>query len=142
MSKTVIYVYGTLRPGLPELTEIPGVLYDLGWFPGVNLVDPEKDQSTFFAERVEVDDADLYRVDNYEGYNEKNPASSLFKRVPFGDGFVYVYNDDLSSLNSTKRVSSGDWLKYKGQSVGMSAGLLNLKKIEGKVFQTTEEEAA
>lgn len=119
--KHKIYVYGTLRPGTGETVDVPGLLYDLGWFPGAqSLLDygPDYDGPTFKCEVIEVDDKELRRLDYYEGYNPDNPYASLYVRKPYLDGYIYIYN---GSFGGRTRIESGDWLSYKGQSKGVAA---------------------
>lgn len=98
-----IYVYGTLRPGEPGTVQIPGKLYDLGWFPGIIL-----GGDTFVTcERIEVEDLDA--VDAYEGYNPKFTIESLYIRRPILDGWIYEYN---KGVEGRRVINSGDWLSY------------------------------
>lgn len=110
MTKHKIYVYGTLMEGKGESFQIPGRLYDLGWFPGAGLALEEENPPTFTAEVIEVDDTRLKELDHYEGYSPSNPIGSLYLRVPYLDGFIYEYNGipPESSL-----ISSGDWQAHK-----------------------------
>ncbi|HPQ09710.1 MAG TPA: gamma-glutamylcyclotransferase [Bacillota bacterium] len=109
-----VYVYGTLRPGKSEIVEIPGELRDIGSFPGAVVKAP--DFGKFFkAEPVTVDDAQLRRLDSYEGYREDRPDHSLYLRVPYLDGWIYVFNQDMSDR---PEVPEGDWLAYRGQKAG------------------------
>lgn len=108
----VLYVYGTLRPNESEPVPIPGYIYDLGWFPGVTLLSPDKTSSVFYAERIEVTEERLSRLDDYEGYYPDNPEGSLYLRVPYLDGEIYVYADQ-SRLDSLVPIEGGDWIKYR-----------------------------
>ena len=103
-----IYVYGTLRPDeqSPDgsgTVQIPGTLYDLGWFPGIIL----GGENFVTCERIEVEDLDA--VDAYEGYNPKFTIESLYIRRPILDGWIYEYN---KSTEDKRLIHSGDWLKY------------------------------
>lgn len=110
----ILYVYGTLRPNTGEPVAIPGYLYDLGWYPGVELA-TDGQTGVFYAEQIEVDDSKLDDLDDYEGYDPHDPESSLYLRVPlrkYGidlDGEIYVYN---RSLEGRALIESGDWLEY------------------------------
>jgi len=117
--KHAVYVYGTLRPGGDDTVLIPGVIYDLGWFPGAR-VDFERhgDGPSFVAERVEVSDYKLKEFDAYEGYDPDRPHASLYIRKPYLDGWIYEYN---GNVKTTDVISSGDWLKYTGQNRGFAA---------------------
>jgi len=108
-----VYVYGTLRPGGSERHMIPGTLYRVGWFPGIKI---DKEATTFvIAEKVQVDDAGLARLDAYEGYDPNFPETSLFRRIPWADGFIYEYNDNTIDREV---VAGGDWLAYRKQERG------------------------
>lgn len=112
----IIYVYGTLRPKNKDLTakntetvEVPGYMYDLGWYPGAIIRAPDRTESSFIAEKIEVDDEKLKELDRYEGYYEDDPANSLYIRRPYLDGWIYEYN---RPVDGAKIVESGDWLEY------------------------------
>lgn len=98
-----IYTYGTLRPGEPGTVQIPGTLYDMGWYPGIIL----GGDSFVTCEKIEVEDLDA--VDAYEGYNPKFTIESLYIRRPILDGWIYEYNKPVLGF---KRVLSGDWVDY------------------------------
>lgn len=117
MKKHTVYVYGTLRPGKSEVVDVPGELRDLGSFPGAVVKAPTFGKF-FKAEPVEVDDAQLSRLDSYEGYREHAPHRSLYLRVPYLDGWIYVYN---SEMDQRPLVPEGDWLAYRGQKAGSAA---------------------
>lgn len=112
-----LYVYGTLRPNGNDLHKVPGVLYDLGWFPGIELGD-ESSESFVTCEVLEVSDNRLKELDHYEGYCEGDDSASLYLRVPYLDGFIYVYNQ---SLEGKKVISSGDWRAYQDGKVPVCA---------------------
>jgi len=107
-----VYVYGTLRPGkTTNVVQIPGILYKLGWFPGVKL-DLEAESGSFVTcEVVEVDDEELKRLDVYEGYHMDCLDNSLFIRTPILDGFIYEFNGRVEPHDI---IESGDWLENKG----------------------------
>lgn len=111
MKKNVLYVYGTLRPNLGETVEIPGQLYALGWFPGAKIMAPGCN-TRIIAERIEVDDAELRRLDHYEGYYPDAPHNSLFIRKPYLDGEIYEYN---GQVDHKELIPHGDWLKFKNE---------------------------
>jgi gamma-glutamylcyclotransferase (GGCT)/AIG2-like uncharacterized protein YtfP len=123
-----IFVYGTLRPGVSEPVMVPGQMFDLGWFPGVVGVPDEPVGPMFFAENevehffmaeiIEVDDETLARLDSYEGYNPNHPASSLYVRKAYQDGFIYQYNGNVSGKLP---VPTGDWLEYTQMTEGCNA---------------------
>lgn len=111
----VIYVYGTLRPGGEDTVQVPGQLFNLGWYPGAKL----GGESTFTCERVEVDSLD--RFDLFESYDENNHSRSLYIRRPYEDGWIYEYNFRTSLDNL---IESGDWLEHTGQKKGARSDLL------------------
>jgi gamma-glutamylcyclotransferase (GGCT)/AIG2-like uncharacterized protein YtfP len=104
-----LFVYGTLRPGTGETVEIPGSMYDLGWFPGVKLGGPGCN-SSFRAEIIEVSDYKLKSLDSYEGFRPDDLDGSLYLRVPYEDGWVYVYNKDVEAKTF---IPGGDWLSHR-----------------------------
>lgn len=117
-----VYVYGTLRPGTGATVNVPGELYDLGWFPGAKLLDPLS-PSCIVCEAVFVDDATLARLDDYEGYSAKYPEQSLYLRKEYNGGFIYTYNQPF---DGKFRIPSGDCPRGRcepatGQSPGASS---------------------
>lgn len=114
MKKHYIYVYGTLRTKDPALlVKVPGFLYDVSWFPGALIKAPDCG-SEFVAERREITDDQLSGFDDYEGYRPDSPATSLYIRVPYLDGWIYQYNRDVTRL---KRIESGDWFEYQSKVI-------------------------
>jgi gamma-glutamylcyclotransferase (GGCT)/AIG2-like uncharacterized protein YtfP len=92
-------------------------MFDLGWFPGaINIGQGQKPH--FMAEIIEVDDNVLARLDDYEGYNPRNPEHSLYIRMSYQDGFIYQYN---GSVDGKLPVPAGDWLKYTQMKEGCNA---------------------
>lgn len=114
-----IYVYGTLRPGGDKTVQIPGIMYDLGGFPGIKLMAPDCG-SFVTGEIIEADDAKLKQLDRYEGYNPCSPETSLYLRKPYLDGYIYEYNANTVNVSVIK---SGDWLAHKNERVGRAANL-------------------
>lgn len=112
-----VYVYGTLRPGGSDVHMVPGTLFDLGYYPGIELGD-ENSQSFVACEKIEVSDVRLAQLDQYEGYRPSDPERSLYLRRPYLDGFIYVYNQ---SLDGRRVIKGGDWLKYRGEDRGSAA---------------------
>lgn len=113
---TVLYVYGTLRPGNTEPITVAGTMYDLGPFPGVVLGGGNK----VVVERTEVES--IAACDRYEGYYEDDPEGSLYIRVPFEDGWIYEFN---RHVDPKKVVESGDWLEHKKIQRGSYAGRIS-----------------
>ncbi len=106
MAEHKLFVYGTLRKGNAPTVEISGYMHDLGWYPGVKL----GGNSRFVAEVVTVDDEKLSDLDRYEGYREDDPEHSLYLRVQYDGGWIYVYNSDMLNY---PMIEGGDWLKYR-----------------------------
>lgn len=106
-----VYVYGTLRQNKGPVVQVPGHLFDLGWFPGAKIYTPECDRY-FKAEIIEVDDKKLSEIDHYEGYNKNDEANSLYLRRPYLDGWIYEYNHS-PPLNSL--IEHGDWARHKAE---------------------------
>jgi gamma-glutamylcyclotransferase (GGCT)/AIG2-like uncharacterized protein YtfP len=109
--KHVIYVYGTLRKGGAVTHLVPGELYDLGWYPGIKMLPPDA-HKWVVTERIEVDDQRLVELDIYEGCNhgDLTNQSNLYNRVPYLDGWIYVYNQPL---DKRPIIESGDWKEYR-----------------------------
>lgn len=114
-----LFVYGTLRPGIHDTVSIPGFMHDLGWYPGVRL-GREGCNGYIVAEVLEVSDERLKDLDHYEGYRENDPDNSLYLRVPYEDGWIYIYNH---SMDEYPLVEGGDWLKYRAEKQGRNAQL-------------------
>lgn len=110
-----VFVYGTLRPGFTDTVQVPGKLFDLGWYPGIQLTD---EGPTVTCEVITVDDAGLERLDRYEGYSKESPETSLYLRKKYFDGYIYEYN---GSFENKHLIESGDWLGYRNESAGASA---------------------
>lgn len=112
----IVYVYGTLRTGSGDLHKVKGKLYNLGRYPGLKLAEEGTESGdTVTIERVEADNLQLANLDAYEGYDKNNEEGGLFRRIPFRDGFIYVYNGDVSNKPV---VPEGDWLLFTGDTAG------------------------
>ena len=119
MKKHILYVYGTLRPGVPEnRISIPGAMFSLGGCPGVKL-GLDFSHHEIICERVEVDSLD--RFDRLEGYREHAPETSFYIRCPLLDGWIYEYN---GRVDNRDLIESGDWLAYRGQKKGSNSDLI------------------
>lgn len=132
-----IFVYGTLRKGQSAANfglvdhvgtfEFKGAqLFNLGWFPGIKLVDDDQSVTSSGHERPSVvgdlfklDPKCLPRLDSYEGYREEDPERSLYLRkvitVNGQEAYVYEYN---SPIDPAKRIGSGDWMARTGTNAG------------------------
>ncbi len=120
---TLVAVYGTLRKGchangmLPEGSFIQndtlkGLLIHLGGFPGLLL----GGSGRVVAEVYKVDSETLKRLDGYEGYDERNPADSLYTRETTTtesglEVLTYQINPDYAQEGPI--ITSGDWLKQE-----------------------------
>ncbi len=106
--------------------QIPGVLFDLGSFPGAvpagdlpSPPDPESPGDPLVrGELFRIADPSVLPViDAYEGYDPHRPASSLFLRrrirlrEPEGQAaWVYMYN---GPVDDATRIPSGDWRTHE-----------------------------
>ena len=111
-----LFVYGTLMTGNGTPAVIPGKMYNVHEaFPGVKLLD-NLEEGRVYGEIIFVPQHRILATDRYEGYNENNPTSSYYIRVPItatiledGSEFecnVYEFNADISGLQP---VESGKW---------------------------------
>lgn len=126
-----IFVYGTLRSAprhqMNKVLEregdrvgrgrVPGILYDVGSYPGAVRKAGTRAYILGDVYRLRDSDRALKVLDRYEGWNEKKPESSEFRRsrvaVDMGGGkrihaWIYLYNRSTTGL---PRISSGDYLK-------------------------------
>ena len=141
LNKHIVYVYGTLRPGIDEnLVEVAGSLFNLGHYPGAILykegtTPPTEANLTFLAERVEVDDLELEALDAYEGYDPDDRPMSLYIRRNHLDGWIYEYNGRLPWAT---RIASGDWLAHTGKDMGSAAYMIRNQRVL-PVYQPIEQ---
>lgn len=119
-----VLVYGTLRTGDADadIVKISGRIYNLGWFPGLELL-PEESGEIVTCERIKVSETGLKQFDSYEGYHPENLEQSLYHRVKVGDDYVYTYNADTSLIGDDHIINSGDWLAFTGEESGSNAAL-------------------
>lgn len=112
-----LFAYGTLQPGLvpAELASpmagisliargsVPGILYDLGGYPGAILDPRAKSRIHGVIYELPDDPQFLAQLDAYEEYDPAAPDASLFRRalhpVTLANGdhidcWIYVYNRD------------------------------------------------
>ena len=117
-----VFVYGTLRRrkerphwmkfihDTGKQVQVQGFLYDMGWFPALHL---EPDGYSVLCDIIQVDDDNLARLDDYEGFIPDAPNHSFYVRhlVNIGglDGFIYEFHEkpDISKL-----ILASDWLEY------------------------------
>ncbi|WP_439634508.1 gamma-glutamylcyclotransferase family protein [Glycocaulis sp.] len=118
-------VYGLLRKGASGFAQfglerafrplgpcrIPGVIHDLGGYPG--LVDGE---GAVIGELFEVADPSVIaRLDAFEDYYPQAPDRSRYLRrqitllTPARKAWVYLWNLPVTGF---ARVESGDWLEW------------------------------
>jgi gamma-glutamylcyclotransferase (GGCT)/AIG2-like uncharacterized protein YtfP len=120
-----IVLYGSLRRGeamfetlglgaaldFVSAERIPGVLYDLGDFPGLVAGD-----GSVRGELYRVRDPGVWRqLDEYEEYYPQRPERSLFVRrlVQLANGvdaWVYFYNRPVIGH---RRIASGEWRRRR-----------------------------
>lgn len=133
MKNINVFVYGTLlsegsNPASAMVdaevigrATVPGVIYDLGWFPGfkrASVVD--EDQSLVHGELIRVDEEGLERLDAYEGcpslYHREETTviltkddwdDDLWAAVP---AYIYIYN---GNVHEDDRVPTGEWIGYE-----------------------------
>jgi gamma-glutamylcyclotransferase (GGCT)/AIG2-like uncharacterized protein YtfP len=95
----ISHVLAKLRP-LGRAT-VPGVLYDLGAYPGAVLGRASGKRIAGMVFRLPNDSAILKKLDEYEGFDPANPGESLFVRgrypVALATGrilqcWIYEYN--------------------------------------------------
>lgn len=127
-----IFVYGTLRRGqYADLTksahsfgasfrgedDINGMMYHLGAYPGVKLLNGsgfDGDKPTVHGEVFLIREQALVAIlDCYECYEPDNPTLGLYNRVKVEtkrgrEVWVYTYN---GRLTPDQRIESGDWCK-------------------------------
>ncbi|MEA3016206.1 MAG: hypothetical protein QOI38_928 [Sphingomonadales bacterium] len=123
---SLVFLYGSLRRDEPMFRELglsraleflgesafPGVLYDLGDYPGAVPGD-----GLVFGELYRITDTTiLAALDKYEEFDPNRIERSLFLRraVPIpgrGEAWVYFYNGAPSG--GDRRIASGDWRKRR-----------------------------
>lgn len=131
--KMYIAVYGSLRRGMQAAAmmeregltfvgegTIQAKLYDLGWYPGIQLsTDPEAVTQVDVYE-VGSEEA-LAHLHRYEGYEPQSPERSLFilrREVPLinDDRKVMVYEYNFGNARNTPPnrplVEDGNWPRY------------------------------
>lgn len=124
-SPILVGVYGSLREGLSNHkilgnSKLVGTfqtlpefsMYDLGSYPAII----NKGNTSISVEVYEVAEHTLEKLDCLEGYYSFNSATNHYNRrkidSPYGEIYVYLYNDVLENLNLQKIVESGDWKDY------------------------------
>lgn len=122
-------VYGLLRKGASGFARfgldtafrplrpcrIPGVIHDLGGYPGLVLGEGEVVGELFAV----TDPAVIPQLDAFEDYDPDAPDNSRYLRVrirllsPDRQAWVYVWNRPVSGY---PRVEGGDWLEWAGNT--------------------------
>ena len=138
---TYLFVYGTLRAAsdhrMSKVLErhgdfvsrgrVPGVLYDLGPYPGAVKKSGTRAYVRGDVYRLRDGDRALQVLDRYEGFDEKKPRGAEFKRsrvvVDLGAGkkvraWIYLYNRPTTGL---PKIRSGDYLRPSGPAGRLSA---------------------
>lgn len=118
----VVAVYGSLRAGFYNHSFMANAeaigsswlggfrMHDLGHFPGI--VISEDTNEKVLVEWYRVGDNTLAELDALEDYFPDAPETSIYLRQvtqsPFGDAWIYLYNQ---TLEQAPLVESGDWGK-------------------------------
>ncbi|MBS1795610.1 MAG: gamma-glutamylcyclotransferase [Acidobacteria bacterium] len=127
-----LFVYGTLRPEFAPAEiigavrklkfvgegTIAGALYDLGPYPAARLGGSGKIRGRVYE--LPADESVLRRLDEYEAFDPKDPAGSLYVRRAAAidlpgktlTGWVYEYNPDLTDA---RRILDGDYPAYRNK---------------------------
>jgi gamma-glutamylcyclotransferase (GGCT)/AIG2-like uncharacterized protein YtfP len=90
---------------------IPGLLYDLGDYPGL-----KKGDGSVLGELYQILDPSVVPpLDEYEEFNEAESSRSLFLRQrvrlkkPLVDCWVYFFNH---SVRGRRPIKHGDWIRH------------------------------
>jgi len=127
MSSDHLWVYGTLRRGCANpyadllsrsarylgLARVQARLYRVSWYPGIRLGGDPTDWVVGDLFRILRPDT-LPMLDAYEGPNEYRRMHAI---AVLEDGrqvrtWIYEY---LGSVNESRRIASGDWLKLNAK---------------------------
>lgn len=119
-----VLVYGTLRPfDNTDIVLVPGYLYNLGWYPGIQLSD--NTDRRVVCERITVTEERLQQLDRYEGTSpDNNPEHSLYTRERVGDygsperqSWIYVYSNYGKSnpFDNKLLIETGDWQQHTNE---------------------------
>ena len=128
---TNLFVYGTLKietieEVMPQLLSylhfagngfVRGRLFDIIEYPGAICDDNTNNQvfGQLFTIRLGFENEVLHSLDDYEGYNERDIAGSLFRRDK-----VLVYNKEANAISA--------WIYWYNQPVA------GLKEIAGGIY--------
>ncbi|MBC3759620.1 gamma-glutamylcyclotransferase [Hyunsoonleella sp. SJ7] len=131
MFSDYLMVYGTLQKGSGNAMSefllrnseyvckgyFQGKLYKISWFPGATCSADSGDTVYGSIFKLKHTTTVFEVLDDYEGYDALDEASSLFKReildcfTEYGDAikaWVYLYNQNVKDA---PRILSGDFLK-------------------------------
>jgi gamma-glutamylcyclotransferase (GGCT)/AIG2-like uncharacterized protein YtfP len=117
-----IFVYGTLRPGQGSAsymagrakhlssTRVNGLLYELGWFPGMKTIVPENEfiteAPTVIGDLFEIEHPGLPdELDSYEGYPSLYDRKELLTEEGVR-AWTYIYQP---SVEGKDIIPTGDW---------------------------------
>lgn len=126
-----LFAYGTLQPGhvaeeiAPVVAKfrpvgkgnVRGLLYDLGEYPGAILTSSSSNRISGTVFQLPEDPDVLQQLDEYEGFDPRNPETSLFIRkihpVSMSEGktvacWIYEYNRKPAAA---RLVESGSYRK-------------------------------
>ncbi|MCE0494040.1 gamma-glutamylcyclotransferase family protein [Vibrio salinus] len=114
MQLHLVFVYGSLRKGEPNhvyldscqfigdfSTQPQFAMYDLGTYPAI-----VEGHFSVRGEVYQLDDDQLHRLDELEGVPVEYRRETI--ATPFGDAWIYIYQD-VASADLSQLVSSGDW---------------------------------
>lgn len=133
----LVAVYGSLRKSMSNHYLLMGSEF-IGTFSsdpsytmyGVGVGYPavvEGGCTSIVMEVYSVDKEIEKKLDRLEGYNENNEdLDNYYNKVlittPFGDAYVYIFNEDVTYLN---KIESGDWLKQQEEVNSKKFNLYN-----------------
>jgi gamma-glutamylcyclotransferase (GGCT)/AIG2-like uncharacterized protein YtfP len=128
-----LFVYGTLRPGLPAaaraphsralcshgLATLPGRLFDLGDYPGAVLDAAAATRVVGEIAHLDLRVATLDALDRYEGFDPLRPERCLFRRERWRasalaagepiECWVYVFAGDVAGR---PEIEGGDFARF------------------------------
>lgn len=117
----LIFIYGSLRRGsagsmaarFPRAgfiaeANVPGKLYDLGAYPGLQLSNSD---STVSGEVYEIDDETLTLLDEFEASSHYHRAQC---EIHLGTETrkCWTYEPDPSFYSLRRLITSGDWIEH------------------------------
>lgn len=154
--KHLVAVYGSLLSGMGnnyilqrsvlkgEFESAPNyVMFSLGAFPALRIVDPRKGRS-IYMEIWEVNDATLQRLNNFESYIEGGNAN-FYERTtiptPFGIAYMYYMTDENLVHHRAEATNFKNWkTKEIGAPLGMNWAPEPLPDVEIPLFLDEDDE--